>query len=155
MKDKTTFLGWLEEYGPDKIILGADAMEGKIAVSGWQETSSKELIPFIKAYLEQGIRYTICTDISKDGMMAGPATELYASILEATKKLVTSVTMSGVEDGWIQDIKLIASGGITTMDYLIALEKTGCEGAIIGKALYEDRIDLKELETYISGAWNG
>ena len=155
VKDKTTFLGWLKEYGPDKIILGADAMEGKIAVSGWQETSSKDLIPFIKAYLEQGIRYTICTDISKDGMMAGPATELYASILEATKKLQTSVTMSGVEDGWIQDIKLIASGGITTMEDLIALEKTGCEGAIIGKALYEDRIDLKELETYISGGWNG
>lgn len=155
VKDEDTFLSWLRQYGPDKIILGADAMEGKIAVSGWQETTATELIPFIKNYTKQGIRYCICTDIAKDGMLAGPATELYASILDATKKLETRVTMSGVEDEWITGINLIASGGITSMEDIVALDKSGCEGAIIGKAIYENRIELKELEMYITGAWNG
>jgi len=155
VKDKSAFLGWLTRYGAEKVILGADATDGKIAVSGWQEKTSIELLPFIKTYADQGIRYVICTDISKDGMMAGPATELYVSILEATRKTQTNVTMSGVEDQWIPGIDLIASGGITSMADVIALEKAGCEGAIIGKAIYENRIDLKDLETYISGAWNG
>ena len=152
VRDKEAFLGWLERYGSEKVILGADTKEGKIAVSGWQETSAEELIPFIKGYMKAGIKYVICTDIAKDGMMEGPATELYSAILKATKKLETRVGMSGVEDEWIQGIKLIASGGITTMDDIYALEKSGCDGAIIGKAIYENRIDLKELENYISGS---
>ena len=152
VRDKVTFLEWLKIYGSEKIILGADAMDGKIAVSGWQETSEEELIPFIKGYMKEGIEYVICTDIAKDGMMAGPATELYSTILNATKKLETRVGMSGVEDEWIQGIKLIASGGVTTMDDVHALEQSGCDGAIIGKAIYENKIDLKELETYISGS---
>jgi len=155
VKAKETFLDWLKYYGPEKIILGADAMEGKIAVSGWQETTTTELMPFIKDYMRKGIRYVICTDIAKDGMMAGPATDLYSSILEATKKQETRVSMSGVEDEWIPGIDLIASGGITTMQDLIELDNAGCEGAIIGKALYENRINLEDLEAYIIGTWNG
>lgn len=155
VKDKATFLGWLKDYGSEKIILGADAKEGKIAVSGWQETTAMELIPFVKNYMKEGVRYVICTDIAKDGMLAGPAVGLYTAILEATRINETKVTMSGVEDTWRPGIHLIASGGITTMDDIKALNEIGCEGAIIGKAIYENRIGLKELESFISGSWMG
>ncbi len=132
VKDANTFISWLQKYGPDKIILGADAHNEKIAVSGWQEESDKELIPFIKEYQKEGVTYVICTDISKDGMLQGPSFELYKRILAETK-----------------DINLIASGGISTFDELPKLAKIGCEGTIIGKAIYENRISLKQLETYI------
>ncbi|WP_282118024.1 1-(5-phosphoribosyl)-5-[(5-phosphoribosylamino)methylideneamino]imidazole-4-carboxamide isomerase [Maribacter aquivivus] len=132
VKDSDTFIGWIEKHGADKIILGADAMDEKVAVSGWLEESKEELIPFIQSYQQKGIQYVICTDISKDGMLEGPSFELYKRILEQTN-----------------DLKLIASGGISTFDELPKLAEMGCEGTIIGKAIYENRISLKQLESYI------
>ena len=132
VKDSDTFVGWIEKHGADKIILGADAMDEKVAVSGWQEESKELLIPFIQGYQEKGIKYVICTDISKDGMLEGPSFELYSRILSQTNEL-----------------KLIASGGISTFDELPKLAEMGCEGTIIGKAIYENRISLKQLESYI------
>jgi phosphoribosylformimino-5-aminoimidazole carboxamide ribotide isomerase len=132
VKDSDTFIGWIEKHGANKIILGADAMDEKVAVSGWQEESKELLIPFIQGYQEKGITYVICTDISKDGMLEGPSFELYKRILEQTN-----------------DLKLIASGGISTFDELPKLAEMGCEGTIIGKAIYENRISLKQLESYI------
>lgn len=132
VKDTETFIRWIERHGADKIILGADALDEKVAVSGWQEESTEELIPFIKSYQDKGIQYVICTDISKDGMLEGPSFELYQRILNQTKNL-----------------KLIASGGISTFDELPKLSDIGCEATIIGKAIYENRISLKQLKTYI------
>ena len=107
-------------------------MDEKVAVSGWQEESKEDLIPFIKSYRSKGIQYVICTDISKDGMLEGPSCILYQRILKE-----------------VQDVRLIASGGISTFDELPTLAEMGCEGTIIGKAIYENRISLKQLETYI------
>ncbi|TPN88796.1 1-(5-phosphoribosyl)-5-[(5-phosphoribosylamino)methylideneamino]imidazole-4-carboxamide isomerase [Aquimarina algicola] len=132
VKDPQTFESWIKVYGSEKIILGADANNEKIAISGWQEKSDKELIPFIQEYQNQGVSYVICTDISKDGMLQGPSFDLYSKILKNT-------------DG----LKLIASGGISTFDELPKLAELGCEGTIIGKAIYEHKISLKQLENYI------
>ncbi len=132
IKQPEVFKSWIQQYGADKIILGADAMNEKVAISGWLEESKEEVIPFIQNYQQQGIQYVICTDISKDGMLEGPSFELYQRILEQTK-----------------DLKLIASGGISTFDELPKLAELGCEGTIIGKAIYEGRISLKQLENYI------
>jgi phosphoribosylformimino-5-aminoimidazole carboxamide ribotide isomerase len=132
IKNRTLFEKWIQEYGSDKIILGADANNEKIAISGWLEESDEDLIPFIRAYQGKGIKHVICTDIAKDGMLEGPSFDLYSKIIaEAT------------------DIKLIASGGISTFDELPKLSEIGCEGTIIGKAIYEGRISLKQLENYI------
>jgi phosphoribosylformimino-5-aminoimidazole carboxamide ribotide isomerase len=139
VKNPSIFKSWLEKYDSDKIILGADALNEKIAVSGWLEDSNEDLIPFIQNYLKEGIKYVICTDISKDGMLQGPSFELYQKILNKTK-----VTSSGVEK-----IKLIASGGISTFDELPKLAEMGCEGTIIGKAIYEHKISMKQLENFI------
>ena len=117
------------------LLLGADSDNGKIAISGWMEKSKEDVIPFIKAYQKKRIRYVICTDISKDGMLEGPSVELYKQIIEEC---------SNSSQG--QSIKLIASGGISHIDELPILKNLGCEGVIIGKAIYEDRISLKELE---------
>lgn len=133
IKQPEVFKSWIQQYGADKIILGADAMNEKVAISGWLEESKEEVIPFIQSYQKEGIQYVICTDISKDGMLEGPSFELYQRILEQTK-----------------DLKLIASGGISTFDELPKLAKLGCEGTIIGKAIYEGRISLKQLELFIS-----
>ncbi|MUP45575.1 1-(5-phosphoribosyl)-5-[(5-phosphoribosylamino)methylideneamino]imidazole-4-carboxamide isomerase [Gramella sp. BOM4] len=132
VKDADTFQSWLEKYGSEKIILGADAKHRKIAVSGWLEASDEEIIPFIQNYEQKGAKYVICTDISKDGMLEGPSFDLYEEILSET-----------------QNISLIASGGISKFDELPKLEELGCEGVIIGKAIYENRISLKQLESYI------
>jgi phosphoribosylformimino-5-aminoimidazole carboxamide ribotide isomerase len=132
VKDRETFLSWLEKYGSEKIILGADAKDEKVAVSGWLEDSKEDLLPFIQKYFENGVKYVICTDISKDGMLQGPSFELYLKIL-----------------GEIQDVKLIASGGIAEFDDLPKLQEIGCEGAILGKAIYENKISLKQLEEFI------
>ena len=132
VKDKEVFLGWLAQYGADKIILGADAKDEKVAVSGWLEESKEDLVPFIQGYQKNGIAYVICTDISKDGMLEGPSFELYRKILNK-----------------VPNLKLIASGGISTFDELPKLAEMGCEGTIIGKAIYENRIRLKQLEDYI------
>lgn len=136
VKDPEMFRSWLRKYGNNKIILGADAHNEKVAVSGWQEESEEELIPFIKKYRKEGVNYVICTDISRDGMLEGPSFELYARILEET-----------AEEG--ESIHLIASGGISHFDELPKLKEIGCEGTIIGKAIYEGRITLKQLEDYI------
>lgn len=138
VKNRELFLSWIETYGAEKIILGADALNEKIAVSGWQEHSKQELIPFIKDYQEKGIVFVICTDISKDGMLAGPSFNLYKKILKQT-----SIPVEG------NKIHLIASGGISAFDELPKLAELGCEGTIIGKAIYENRISLKQLEEFI------
>lgn len=132
VKNPDIFKKWISEYGADAIILGADANNEKIAISGWLEESTEEVIPFIRDYQKEGIEYVICTDISKDGMLQGPSFDLYKRILEQNK-----------------GIKLIASGGISTFDELPKLAELGCEGTIIGKAIYEGRISLKQLENYI------
>lgn len=137
--NREVFIGWLQKYGADRIILGADAMDEKVAVSGWQEESEEELLPFIKSYQKEGVRYVICTDISKDGMLEGPSFDLYKKILKETSANTT------IDKG----VNLIASGGISTFEELPRLAELGCEGVIIGKAIYENRISLKQLETYI------
>nr|WP_198999754.1 1-(5-phosphoribosyl)-5-[(5-phosphoribosylamino)methylideneamino]imidazole-4-carboxamide isomerase [Flavobacterium sp. ASV13] len=134
VKNRVIFEKWISEYGSDKIILGADAKDEKIAVSGWLEESNEDLIPFIQDYQTKGIQYVICTDIAKDGMLEGPSFDLYSKILAEAK-----------------GVKLIASGGISTFDELPKLAELGCEGTIIGKAIYEGRITLKQLENYIIG----
>ncbi len=136
VKDPETFKSWLQKFGSDKIILGADANNEKIAVSGWQEESTEELIPFIQEYQQEGVKYVICTDISKDGMLEGPSFQLYKRILEETTS----------DD---KELNLIASGGISTFSELPKLAELGCEGTIIGKAIYEGRIQLQELEKFI------
>jgi phosphoribosylformimino-5-aminoimidazole carboxamide ribotide isomerase len=147
VKNRDVFEKWINTFGADKIILGADANNEKVAVSGWLEESDQELVPFIQGYQEKGIQYVICTDIAKDGMLEGPSFDLYKKILEQCS--VTSSMSSRAEsrDG----IKLIASGGISTFDELPKLADLGCEGTIIGKAIYEGRISLKQLENYIAG----
>ena len=123
---------WISKYGAKKIILGADANNEKVAISGWTEESNEDLIPFIQNYQTKGIEYIICTDIAKDGMLEGPSFDLYKKILNQ-----------------IPNVKLIASGGISTFGELPKLAEIGCEGTIIGKAIYENRITLKQLETCI------
>ena len=143
------FLDWLREYGPQRIILGADVRDGYIAVSGWEEDTERKLLPFVAGYQKKGVRYVICTDIGKDGMLEGPSLETYRDLIRQTSVVETQVGMSGVVDVTRPGIHLIASGGVSTLDDLWALKDLGCEGAIIGKALYEGRITLKELEPLI------
>lgn len=138
IKKPEVFKSWIQQYGADKIILGADAMNEKVAISGWLEESKEEVIPFIQNYQKEGIQYVICTDISKDGMLEGPSFELYQRILD-----------SDLSNRTESRLKLIASGGISTFDELSKLAELGCEGTIIGKAIYEGRITLKQLENYI------
>lgn len=147
------FLGWLENYGPDRIILGADVRDGFISVSGWQEATGKKLIPFVSGYRKKGIRYVVCTDISKDGMLQGPALDLYKELLKKTAVVETRVGMSGVIDIEKPGINLIASGGVSSMEDLRSLKSIGCEGAIVGKALYEGQLDLDALQTLIEEEW--
>ncbi|MCV9928781.1 1-(5-phosphoribosyl)-5-[(5-phosphoribosylamino)methylideneamino]imidazole-4-carboxamide isomerase [Flavobacterium sp. LS1R49] len=142
VKNREIFEKWIAEYGSDKIILGADANNEKVAVSGWLEDSNEDLIPFIKEYMKKGIEYVICTDIAKDGMLEGPSFDLYEKILNHATVITDDKTIT-------RKIKLIASGGISTFDELPKLAELGCEGTIIGKAIYEGRISLKQLENYI------
>ena len=130
VKDKPLFLEWIKTYGTEKIILGADVKNGKIAVNGWKEESQEELFQFLESYISQGIEYVICTDISKDGLLQGSATELYKQII---LKFPT--------------LKLIASGGVSSVDDLNELRNAGLYGAIVGKAFYEGRIKLNELKS--------
>lgn len=133
VKDRETFLSWIETYGAEKIILGADAKDKKIAVSGWQEVSELPILDFIDGYTQKGIQKVISTDIARDGMLSGPSIELYKEILEQFPKL-----------------ELIASGGIASMKDIIELDEMGVPGVITGKAIYENRISLEEIEKYIS-----
>lgn len=121
------FVKWLSVFGPDKLILGADTKNRKISTSGWLENTAIDLISFLKDYKMKGVKYTICTDIDRDGMLEGPAAGLYREILENV------------------DLNLIASGGISSMKDIEEIRDTGCEGVIIGKAVYEGKITLKDL----------
>ena len=132
VKDPQRFLSWIKSYGANKIILGADAANEKIAISGWLETSTEDLIPYVANYMTKGISDVICTDISKDGMLEGPSIDLYEKMIRELK-----------------DINLIASGGVAKLQDLYDLSAVGCDGAIVGKAIYEDRISLKEIEQFI------
>lgn len=138
VKNPEIFQEWLIKFGSDKIILGADCNNENIAISGWLEESDLKVIPFIQDYQKKGASYVICTDISKDGMLEGPSFELYKRILKKCHSERSE-----------EPIKLIASGGISTFDELPKLAELGCEGVIIGKAIYENRISLKQLENYI------
>lgn len=122
---------WINEFGAEKLILGADCLDRKVKTSGWLEDSDLEVIDFIQSYQKKGIKDVICTDISKDGMLEGPSFELYKEILNQSK------------------VTLIASGGISSLKDLEDLNEQGCSGAIIGKALYEGKITLKELQKFL------
>lgn len=128
VKDPATFTSWIQKFGNEKIILGADAKDKKIAISGWEETTDKELVSFIREYYDKGITKTICTEISRDGMLQGPAIELYKEIKEALPFLY-----------------LIASGGVSSIQDIEKLEEAGIQAVIFGKAIYEGRIRLKDL----------
>ena len=128
VKAPELFSAWLQEYGPDRIILGADVRDGSIAVSGWQESSNLELFTFLTDYVEKGVETVICTDIAKDGRLEGSSVELYQQVLKRFPQL-----------------RLIASGGVTAVAEIHLLREIGCFGAIIGKAIYEGRITLREL----------
>ncbi|MEP1259005.1 1-(5-phosphoribosyl)-5-[(5-phosphoribosylamino)methylideneamino]imidazole-4-carboxamide isomerase [Algoriphagus sp.] len=132
VKNATLFQAWIAKYGSEKIILGADAKNKKIAVGGWEETTSVDLIPFVKDYVAKGIRYVICTDVAKDGLLQGPSTDLYKEILQE-----------------IPGVKLIASGGVSSVADLEELEKIGVYGTIVGKAYYEGRVTLEELAAFV------
>lgn len=131
VKNREAFLNWVKNYGSEKIILGADVKDEKIAVSGWLETSNLWLKDFLQDFLSQGVKYCICTDISKDGLLRGSSNELYERLLQE-----------------FSDLQLIASGGVTDMSDLEKLKEMGCFGAIVGKAIYEGRISLKDLEKF-------
>lgn len=122
------FMGWLEKYGVERIILGADVRHGKISINGWKEDSSEDLLPFLKKYVDAGVRNVLCTEISKDGTLAGPAIELYQSMMAAYPEL-----------------HLIASGGVSSIDDIKALEDAGIPAVVFGKAIYEGKINLNEL----------
>jgi phosphoribosylformimino-5-aminoimidazole carboxamide ribotide isomerase len=132
VKNPTLFQEWIRKYGTERIILGADAKDRKIAVGGWEETTSEDLIPFIKDYVSKGISFVICTDVAKDGLLQGPSVELYQEILQE-----------------IPGLKLIASGGVSSLKDLEELEKIGVYGAIVGKAYYEGRVTLEELASFV------
>ena len=119
---------WLEKYGAERIILGADVRHGKISINGWKEDSDEDLLPFLRKYIDAGIRNVLCTEISKDGTLAGPAIDLYRSIMEEYPEL-----------------HLIASGGVSCMADIEALDQAGIPAVVFGKAIYEGRINLKEL----------
>ena len=131
VKEPDLFFGWLDEFGSDRILLGADTNAGKIAINGWQTKTEVALIPFLDAYSKRGGRQAFVTDIFKDGALQGPATELYSEIR-----------------AFLPDLKIIASGGVSKLEDIDELEKIGCDGVIIGKAIYEGRITLGELSKY-------
>jgi phosphoribosylformimino-5-aminoimidazole carboxamide ribotide isomerase len=128
VKDGPLFVSWLQEYGVGRFLLGADVKNEKIAVSGWMETTDRWVYDFIEEYMEKGVRQIFCTDVSKDGLLQGPALELYRNIV-----------------GKFPELHFIASGGVSGMDDVWRLEEAGCKGVIIGKAIYEGRIALNEL----------
>ena len=132
VKNPDVFSSWISKFGTEKIILGADVKNEKIAVGGWLETTELELLPFIKEYIRQGINKIICTDISKDGMLQGPALELYKKMLAAQP-----------------DMYLIASGGVSSIRDIELLHEAAVPAVITGKAIYEGRITLKELSRFI------
>lgn len=128
VKDPDTFSKWITKFGPEKIILGADVKDKKIAINGWKDITEQELLPFLKEYYDKGITKAICTDINKDGMLEGPAIELYQDILDN-----------------FPTIYIIASGGVSCIEDIERLQEAGIPAVIFGKALYEGKIALKDL----------
>ena len=122
------FIEWLEKYGADRLILGADVRNGKISINGWKEDSAEDLLPFLKKYIDAGVKNVLCTEISKDGTLQGPAIELYSRVMEVYPNL-----------------HLIASGGVSSITDIQALDKAGIPAVVFGKAIYEGKINLKEL----------
>ncbi len=135
VKNPSIFEQWINTYGNQKIILGADCIDRKIATNGWLTNSTIDVVDFISTYESKGIKYVICTDIAKDGMLLGTSNALYKEIILKT------------------NVQLIASGGVNSLENLKDLQSIGCEGAIVGKAIYENRISLKELEKFIINAY--
>ena len=121
-------MGWLEKYGAERIILGADVRNGRISINGWKEDSAEDLLPFLRKYIDAGVRNVLCTEISKDGTLAGPAIDLYKQVMDAYPHL-----------------HLIASGGVSSIDDIKALDAARIPAVVFGKAIYEGRIDLREL----------
>ena len=122
------FFSWIEQYGAERLILGADVRNGKISINGWKEDSSKDLLPFLRRFVDAGIRNVLCTEISKDGTLQGPAIQLYKEIMAEYPQL-----------------HLIASGGVSSIDDIKALDAAGIPAVVFGKAIYEGKINLKEL----------
>ena len=122
------FMGWLEKYGPERMILGADVRHGKISINGWKEDSAEDLLPFLHKYIDAGVRNVLCTEISKDGTLSGPAIDLYKDVMAAYPEL-----------------HLIASGGVSSIDDIKALDAAGIPAVVFGKAIYEGKINLNEL----------
>lgn len=131
-KQPEVFENWIIEFGADRFMLGADVRGEHIMVSGWMEKSDLKLVPFLKKYADLGIRNVFCTDVSKDGRLEGPSTDLYQRVKTE-----------------FPELNLIASGGVSQMDDLYDLEKAGCDGVIIGKAIYENRITIEQLKNFI------
>jgi phosphoribosylformimino-5-aminoimidazole carboxamide ribotide isomerase len=127
VKEPLLFLDWLKEFGSERLILGADFSVRKVSASGWLENSDIEITDFISGYADKGVKYVICTDIGKDGMLQGPSADIYKEIL------------AGV------NVNLIASGGISSLQDILEMRRIGCEGTIVGKAFYEGKVTLKEL----------
>jgi phosphoribosylformimino-5-aminoimidazole carboxamide ribotide isomerase len=132
VKDELLFTQWISQYGADKFLLGADVRDEKIAVNGWQETTEIWIYDFIEKYIEKGLNQIFCTDVSKDGLLQGPALDLY-------KNIVTKFF----------GLYFIASGGVSSMDDVYRLEETGCKGVIIGKAIYEGHIPVASLASFL------
>ncbi len=132
IENKELYGQWLEKFGAEKIILSADSKDRKIAINGWQEESTVDLFDLITEYVAMGNKYMVCTDISKDGMLQGIARELYKGLMEA-----------------FPSQKIVASGGVTDISDVEAVAELGMDGVIIGKAIYENKISLKELETFL------
>jgi len=131
VKNETLFVQWLAQFGADKFLLGADVKDEKIAVAGWLETTDIWIYDFIKKYMAHGVKQLFCTDVSKDGKLEGPSTTLYQNIIAQ-----------------FPGLHFIASGGVSSIADLNDLQKIGCAGAIIGKAIYENKISLTELKTF-------
>ena len=132
VKNKPLFVSWIKKFGADRIILGADVKDNKISINGWKEESNDNLVDFLKDYTAEGIERVLCTDISRDGMLKGPATGLYESIMDE-----------------FPEMKLIASGGVSSIDDIDTLNKAGIPSVVFGKAIYEGRITMQELQKYI------
>ena len=132
VKQPELFIHWLQKYGYEQIILGADVKGNKIAINGWKEESQQELMPFLRKYIEKGIHKVLCTDIQCDGMLAGPSIDLYKNIMKE-----------------FPELHLIASGGVSCIEDIQKLDKAGIPAVVFGKALYEGRISLKKLSTFL------
>ena len=133
VKNPEMFYRWVEQFGPQKVILGADVKNGLISINGWKEEGNDELMPFLRKYTDKGIENVLCTDISKDGMLEGPAIELYKRIMAE-----------------FPEMHLIASGGVSNMEDIVALEEAGIPAVVFGKAFYEGRITMDELTEFLS-----